>query len=370
MRKEPSKILWLPLISGPTCFALAAYCLLPATYWLLAPAPDAPWGQTARNSSPCEQAEVQVSEGERLVDGKEYAGAITKLRSALDLCPERKDAALELTRAYLGTRQFDQAESTAKKLLERDPRSEAAQFLLAYSYFMQERFQEAGETLKKLLAENTRNADAHKLMGLTLFFYKEDSLAEHELQVALGLRPADAEALYYLGRVYYTQNNFPAAAATFRRVLHLEPRHYKAYDSLGLCYEAMGKTAAAYAAFKKAQGIARDADPTDDWPYADLAEMLIKQDRAQEALPYAEEALRINPRSARDNYLVGKARARQDNPRASLEYLRKAAELDPKYPEPHYLLGQIYEKQGRRADAEREFALFERLRGQLPQRRR
>ena len=224
--------------------------------------------------------------------------------------------------------------------------------------------------LKKLLAENSRNADAHKLMGLTLFFYKEDSLAEREFRVALGLRPADAEALYYLGRVYYTQNNFPAAADVFRRVLDLEPRHYKAYDSLGLCYEAMGKTAGAYAAFNKAQRIARDVDPTYDWPYADLAEMLIKEDRAEEALPHAEEALRINPRSARDNYLVGKAMARRDNPQASLEYLRKAAELDPKYPEPHYLLGQIYQKQGQRADAKREFALFEQLREQSPQRRR
>src|SRR5205807_1894069 len=103
---------------------------------------------------------------------------------------------------------------------------------------------------------------------------------------------------------------------TLRQWLILEPRHYKAYDSLGLCYEAMGKTAGAYAAFTKAQRIARDVDPTYDWPYADLAEMLIKQDRAEEALPQAEEALRINPRSARDNYLVGRAMARRDNPRA------------------------------------------------------
>ena len=98
--------------------------------------------------------------------------------------------------------------------------------------------------------------------------------------------------------------------------------------------------------------------------------MLIKEDRAEEALPHAEEALRINPRSARDNYLVGKAMARRDHTQASLEYLRKAAELDPKYPEPHYLLGQIYQKQGQRADAKREFALFEQLREQSPQRRR
>ncbi len=301
---------------------------------------------------------------------KQYGQAIQKLRAALNLCPGSQDTASELTKAYLSARRFAEAERSARDILARDPNSESAQLFLANSYFMQQRFPEAGKTLQKLLAQDDQNPDAHKLMGLTLFFYKEYTLAERELARSLQLKPQDAEALYYLGRVYYTQNNFAPAAATFRRLIASDPKSYKAYDNLGLCYEALEKPDKAIAAFKRAQELAWAEDPSYDWPFANLAEMLIKQDRSVEALSYAEEAAHINPRSARNQYLVGKALSRGSDLQASLPFLLKAAQLDADYAEPHYLLGQLYQRLERRADAEREFALFQEISKRTPHARR
>ena len=307
----------------------------------------------------CLQAAEKTAEGRKLAAQKRYTQAIEEFRSALALCRDSQDVALELTRAYLSARRFGEAERSADDLLARDPRSEAAQFLLADSYFMQQRFPEAGKTLQKLLAQDDRNADAHKLMGLTLYFYKEYTLAERELARSLQLKPRDAEALYYLGRVYYSQNNFAPAVKAFRKLIAWDPNSYKGYDNLGLCYEALERPDEAIAAFKQAQELARAQDPSYDWPFANLAEMLIKQGRSEDALPYAQEAARINPRSARNQYLVGKALSRGNGLQSPLPYLLKAAQLDPNYAEPHYLLGQLYEKLGRRTDAERELALFQ-----------
>jgi tetratricopeptide (TPR) repeat protein len=318
----------------------------------------------------CREAAAQIKEGEALLARKQSARAAETFRSALAACPESSAATLGLIQAYLGARQFNDAARIAQELLARDPRSEAAQLLLAQSYFMQERFQEAGKVLQRLLAQNDANGDAHKLMGLTLFFYQEDSMAERELQTTLRLRPNDDEALYYLGRVYYTQNNFPPAVDAFRRLISKNRRSYKAYDNLGLCYAATGKVEEAVAAFKAAQALASELDPAYDWPYGNLAELLLKQGRFREALSYAQQAERLNPRSARNEYLMGKALARLSEPDAAISHLRRSADLDPGYPEPHYLLGQLYGKLGRPGDADREFALFATLSKNTPHVRR
>jgi tetratricopeptide (TPR) repeat protein len=287
---------------------------------LLAALASIGWAQPAiqfQTASPaCQQAEARRGDGKLRAAAKDYPGAIEDLRAALELCPESQAMA-------------------------------------------RERFPEAGRTLQALLAQDDRSPDAHKLLGLTLFFYKEYVTSERELLTALRQRPGDQEALYYLGRVYYTQNNFPPAVTAFRKLLEEDPTSYKGYDNLGLCYEAQEKTEEAVRAFKRAQELARAAEPGYDWPYANLAALMIKENRDEEALPSARQAVRINPRSARNHYLLGKVLSRRDDLPASAEQLRKAAELDPDYPEPHYLLGQLYQRLGHRADAEREFTLFE-----------
>ena len=334
---------------------------------LLVPAlPAVAFPQASNSGVACQEAARLVERGKQCIAREQFSEAIEEFRSALTLCPGRKATTLELAQAYSGARRFPEAERAAKQFLAGNPRSEEGQFLLAYSYFMQERFQEAGKTLRRLLDQNDRNADAHKLMGLTLFFYREYVLAQEELLTALRDRPQDQDILYYLGRVYYTQNNFGPAVKVFQRLLALNPKSYKAHDNLGLCYDALGRTEEAIAAFKTAQKLARTADPAYDWPYANLAEMLIKQNRAREALPQAREAVRINPASARNHFLLGKALAREGEIDLSLEQLQKAAELDPGLAEVHYLQGQMYQKLGQRDKATREFALFEKISKQTP----
>jgi Flp pilus assembly protein TadD len=76
--------------------------------------------------------------------------------------------------------------------------------------------------------------------------------------------------------------------------------------------------------------------------------------------------VRINPRSARNHFLMGKALSREQDLKPAIDHLRKAAELDANYPEPHYLLGQLYQKLGLQADAKREFELFEEISKKQP----
>jgi Flp pilus assembly protein TadD len=88
------------------------------------------------------------------------------------------------------------------------------------------------------------------------------------------------------------------------------------------------------------------------------------------SLSYGQEAVRINPRSERNQYLVAKVLSREDDLQSPLPFLREAVQLDPDYAEPHYLLGQLYLKLGRRVEADREFGLFQEVNKRTPHAKR
>jgi anaphase-promoting complex subunit 3 len=311
--------------------------------------------------SSCKEAEDMLKLGREMQRAKNYAKAIDQLQLAHQTCPQDQSISLELIRTYLDARWFPAAESEAKSFLAQHPRSEPGQFFLAYSYFMQQKFQYAGQTLQKLLAQDGKNPDALKLMGLTLFFYKEYVLAEKALNAALELRPQDDEALYYLGRVYYTQNNFPPAIKAFNDLISRNSRNYRAYNNLALCYQAVGKIDEADKAFTKAEQIASQVNPSDDWPYANHADMLAAQGRPDEALRCIQKALQINPRSARNQYILAKVLIDKKDISGAAEHLKLSIQLDPSFAKSHYLLGRVYEQMHERDKAEKEFAQFKEL---------
>jgi tetratricopeptide (TPR) repeat protein len=311
--------------------------------------------------SSCGQARDLTHSGIYMSKAKRFSRAIVQFESALRLCPGDENVALDLIQTTVNVGDFATVESESKALLVYHPRSEAAQVFLAYSYLMQRKFQRAGQTLQKLLAQDAKNPDALKLMGLTLFFYKEYVLAETELRAALAIRPDDEIDLYALGRVYQTQNSFPLAVHCFQQLIVRDPSYYRAYDNLALCYEAEGKTGKADAMFKTAEQVASRVDPNYDWPYADHAEMLFKQGQTDEALQCIEKAVQINPRSARNQYILGKVLLAKDDLSGAEKHLFTSIQIDTSLAKAHYQLARIYQKMHEPAKAQHEFARFKQL---------
>lgn len=311
--------------------------------------------------SACAEARDATQSGIKLSEAKQFSQAIGQFEAALKLCPEDANAALDLIQATVDAKDYAKTESAAKALLARHPQSETGQVFLAYSFLLQGKSRDAAKTLQKLLARDDKNPDALKLMGLALYFYKEYSLAEKELRAALALRPQDERTLYALGRVYQTQNNFPPAIECFKHLIGQDPYYYRAYVNLALCYAAQGKIEEADSTFKTAEQVSMKVNPSYDWAYADHAEMLIKQNRMAEAFQYIERAVQINPRSARDHFLLGKILLAKDDLPGAEEHLRLAIQLDEELAEAHYLLGRIYLKKQQPAQAQEEFARFKQL---------
>lgn len=197
-----------------------------------------------------------------------------------------------------------------------------------------------------------------------------DEAAGRTLRHAVELEPESEEPRYALGRYLAQLQLHEQAIEQFRKIVATHPEAYRAWDNLGVSLEALGSEDEAIEVYSKAIAIVAQKQPKYDWPYANLASLLINREEPRRGFDLAVAAAERNPSSARNFYLAGKALTRLDQWDKSIRWLQQSASLDPQYPEPRYLLGQVYRKLGRTEDSKREFAAFEKLRAAQPARRR
>ena len=301
---------------------------------------------------------------------KQEATAVTLFKQALEACPRNESLELELSRALSVQRRFDEAITTAQHYVQRHPDSVPALLMLANGLFMAQRWEECAPVLERALKLEPDNATALLLRANNDYLLGDTARAEQTLLLLLDRNPADSDAAYALGRIYYMDNRPDFALGQFQRVVRLEPKHYKAWDNLGLCYDAMGNAEMAIRHFLTAISLVETEHPDYDWSYANLADLLLRENRPAEAQQAALKAAKRNPHSARNFYLGGQALIKLDRRAEAVPLLERAATLDPAYPEPLYALGQLYQRLGEKEKAETTLRKFREAKERSPKKRR
>lgn len=166
---------------------------------------------------------------------------------------------------------------------------------------------------------------------------------------------------YWFGRIEYDAMQFTAAVGYFQHALQIDPNFMKAYDNLGLCYEALGNYDEATQTYKEAIRLSRTKPVCSPWPPLNLATLLVKIGRLEEAEAYLQESLRCDPRFPKAHYQMGLMLEKQKKDNDALRELKEAVANDPSYAEPHYLLGRIYRRRGDPQKADAEWATFQKL---------
>lgn len=92
-----------------------------------------------------------------------------------------------------------------------------------------------------------------------------------------------------------------------------------------------------------------------------LAQSLMFQNQYKEALPLAQEAVRLAPNSGNAHSALGRALLGVGEINPAIRELEAGVKLEPENPELHSLLTRAYNKAGRKSDSAREAAEFERL---------
>lgn len=208
------------------------------------------------------------------------------------------------------------------------------------------------------------------LKGQLEYLLALNEAAGRTFRQAVELDPMSEEPRYALGRYLAQLQLHEQAIEQFQMITASHPNAYRAWDNMGVSLEALGREDEAAAAYARGIALVDKDHPEYDWPYANLASLLINRGESRRAFDLAVAAAERNPSSARNFYLAAKALTRLDQWEKSVRWLQRSAELDPRYPEPRYLLGQVFRRLSRLEESAREFAMFEKLRAEQPARRR
>ena len=183
-------------------------------------------------------------------------------------------------------------------------------FLQARILFAEKQYQESLKQLERSLALHRQDARVYLLAGMNWVILERLDLARPFFEEAARLAPGDGLMQYHLGRYYYSAQRFAQAEQAYRTALKLNPDSVKTYDNLALALEAQRKTDEAEECYRKAIELARLQKLTTEWPWLNLAKLLIEKDRHEESLALLDSAQRMNPQSAEVFYVTWQGAAK------------------------------------------------------------
>ncbi len=228
-----------------------------------------------------------------------------------------------LAMSYFGLHQYRQAAERLKPLAAAQPQNEELSYLLAKCYLWSGQNDEAMALFKSLLDRNPNSVAAHMLMGeaLDAAYRTEDAIAEFE--AAAKAAPSQPDVHFGLGYLYWKQKRYADAEREFRQELSNHPKNAQASAYLGDVLMKATRNKEAAELLKKSIGLRNDLHV----PHEDLA------------ILYAESK----------HY------------DAAIAEFREAIRTDPTNFDSHYRLARLYRELGRRADADAEFAIVQKL---------
>lgn len=157
--------------------------------------------------------------------------------------------------------------------------------------FLQDgRLNEAIAELSTAASMDPRLGEAHNLLGVAYAQKGLQDRAKESYERAVKAEPEDAQTLNNLGFSLYQSGNYRAAIDRLKRAVKLAPRDERILNNLGLALCRVGKFEEAYKNFARAGG-----ELTGN---LNLAKMLERFGRDEEAIKYYEGARRVDPNSS------------------------------------------------------------------------
>ncbi|MEQ8267959.1 MAG: tetratricopeptide repeat protein [Parvibaculum sp.] len=210
----------------------------------------------------------------------------------------------------------------------------------------------AADRCRKLLSETPDDADAMALLASIIVENGQFEEAEKLLRHSLKLVPMEPTPWINLGRLLQQTGRWGEAVEHYRHAANLFPAHPLIATTLGQLYQRANRFAEAEAEFRRALASEPRAAV-----YVQLGMVLLRQERADEAVEAFQTAIGHNPKLAAAYGNLGNAEQKRGNMAAAAAAYEKAVELNPKDTVSYVSLGMAQLKLG----AAREAAeIFER----------
>ena len=291
-------------------------------------------------------------------DRKDLNAAVKNFNEAINRDPTMYAAWQDLGIAYIKANRWPDAANAFAEFARRQPNAADAAYFYALALFNTNKTTEAEAEVRRALRLDGGAVEAHTLLGIILASRgNANSEAADSLSQAIALNPGNFDAQFYLGRVQYAMKDYANAAKSFRAALKLNPQHAEARFFLGTTLELAGDSNAAMAEY---QSLIKD-DPNSVMGQLGLGALLVKQGKLDEAVSALQRAAALGPKEFEAHWALGRALALKERYADALQSFQTAVLLEPNRSDAHYQLGLALRRLGRTDEANREFALVERL---------
>lgn len=273
------------------------------------------------------------------------------------------DSLLQQAKSFLQNGDLPSAERAARSYLQTHSNSADGHFLLGNILFRETKPMDSLSEYTEAARYGDPTTFDLKVVALDYVLLADYADADKWFSKSLQGNSRDSQTWYYLGRTKYNESRLDEAIHAFRQCLDIDPKNVKAEDNLGLSYEGLGRSEEALIAYRTAIGWqALSLDKTSG-PLIDLGALLMKQNRAEEALAYLRQAVEISPAESRAHEYLGKAYADMNRMEEAQRELEKAVAITPQSARLHFILGQIYRKEGLTKKAQIELEQASQLNG-------
>lgn len=184
-------------------------------------------------------------------------GLLTSL-TGKDGVAQWRFAPLNSAWSLLNTLQYDQAIAAFDNILKdqsaRLPRKDQWRVYsgLGWAYYGKRDYNQAQDSFKESIKQFPQNADSLKGLGYTYFALQEYDAALRELGQSLAQYGAQADVQTMMGWSYYQKKNYAQAIEAFEQALKIYPYWTDAFYGWGLSQHQLGEKEKALSSFRRA----------------------------------------------------------------------------------------------------------------------
>lgn len=286
-----------------------------------------------------------------LAKTKREKEAIQTFEAILKLNPNHPQTIINLGFLYSAAGNFPRAVEFLQKANLIQPNSPDILFKLGTGLYQIQKFEEAQQIFAQL-----NSADSNFMLGEILAKLKRYPEAAQFYERAIALDKTKDVYFVRLGGIYLLQSQFNQALPYFQQAAELFPQIAEIRYFLAITLRGLGNYDSAVSEVRKSLALKETADSN-----ALLGAILFDRNEFAEAEKYLRKAVLLNPKHFNSHYDLGRLLVKQQKFADSLPILQKAAVLMPNNADVHYQLFLSYSRLKRKAEADKELALFKQL---------
>ncbi|MDQ2840331.1 MAG: tetratricopeptide repeat protein [Acidobacteriota bacterium] len=300
-------------------------------------------------------AAIRSNLGAALAAQGRYQQAIVEYKQALKLS-ENSQVRLNLGLAYYKAGDLTNAINTLKKARDESPSNLQIVTVLADSYLQRGEYKDVVDLLTPIQRADPANQALTYMLGTALV--RDGQSAKGQLVIDGLLRNGDsAEVHYLMGTTKVMAADFSGARDDFQKAAELNPNLPDVYAQYGETLLSTGDQEGARKAFARELQL----NPNNFEANLRLGVIFRNDENYDAALTHLHHALQIRPGDPGVRYQIASievSRDQLDDARRDLESLVKDS---PDFIEAHVSLATVYFRQKRKADGERERAIYAKL---------